>query len=296
LCVLDSDRVEERAMAIARGLRLQPERAPGDSPLLDTRAAFDGVAADYHRDNEDNVILRRMRRRVVAEIGRRLRAGDRLLDLGCGPGTDAEVFGRAGHHVTAVDWSPAMVHEATQRIERAGLERRVVVRQLGIQDLVALPPQPFDVAYSNFGALNCVPDLRAAARAIAQRLRPGGLLVASVIGRICPWEIAIFISRREWARARVRFSRAPVPVPLNGRTVWTQYYTPRECRRIFEPARLRVVSLRGLGVFVPPPYADAFASRHPALMKVLERCEDTCAGLPVLRGWGDHFLLVLRKV
>jgi hypothetical protein len=31
-------------------------------------------------------------------------------------------------------------------------------------------------------------------------------------------------------------------------------------------------------------------------MKVLERLEDQLAGLPVLRGWGDHFLLVMRKV
>jgi len=55
------------------------------------------------------------------------------------------------------------------------------------------------------------------------------------------------------------------------------------------------VSLRALGLFVPPPYMDAFAGRHPSIFAGLQRVEDLCGGWPVLRGWGDHFLVVLRK-
>ena len=46
----------------------------------------------------------------------------------------------------------------------------------------------FDAAFSNFGPLNCVEDLPAVARQLHEVLRPGGVLVASVIGRVCPWE------------------------------------------------------------------------------------------------------------
>src|SRR5256885_2439698 len=53
----------------------------------------------------------------------------RILDLGCGPGTDAARFAAQGHRVTAIDWSPAMVEEARRRIRveigRASCRERV---------------------------------------------------------------------------------------------------------------------------------------------------------------------------
>ena len=86
-----------------------------------------------------------------------------------------------------------------------------------------------------------------------------------------------------------------MPVPLEGGTVWTQYYTPRAFERIFAAAGLTRVSLRTLGLFVPPPYLQAFALRHPALIDRLQRLEDAVCHWPGIRAWGDHFLIVLRK-
>ena len=48
----------------------------------------------------------------------------------------------------------------------------------------------FHVAYSNFGPLNCVPDLGDAARQLGELMRPGGHALFTVIGRWCPWEFA----------------------------------------------------------------------------------------------------------
>jgi SAM-dependent methyltransferase len=264
--------------------------------LGDTRRAFDVAAADYDRSNADNALLCAMRRRVLAVILRHARPGGRLLDLGCGPGTDEQDFARAGYLVTAVDWSPAMVEKARRRVRHAGLDGRVDVYHLGIHELQRLPAGRFDVACSNFGPLNCVPDLAGAARLIAARLKPGGVLVASVIGRVCPWEIALYLARGNLARARVRFSSVPVPVPLGGETVWTRYYTPRELERLFEPAGFSRVLLRTLGLFVPPPYMDGFAARHRRMVGALQRLEDWTGEWPVLRTCGDHFLIALRKV
>jgi hypothetical protein len=50
-----------------------------------------------------------------------------------------------------------------------------------------------------------------------------------------------------------------------------------------------------LGLLVPPPYMDAFGARHPRLINVLQGVEDRIAGWPVLRGWGDHFLIALQN-
>jgi hypothetical protein len=112
---------------------------------------------------------------------------------------------------------------------------------------------------------------------------------------VCPWEIALYVSRSDWKRAVARFSRHPVPVPLEGRRVWTRYYTPRRFEEAFAPAGFSRVSLRTLGLFVPPPYMLAFAGRHPGLVSGLEGLEDLVAGWPGVRAWGDHFLIVLRR-
>jgi len=131
--------------------------------LLDTQQAFDSVAATYDRSNTENAILCAMRRRVLAEVDRRVARPGRILDLGCGPGADDEWLARAGYRVTAIDWSPHMVEQARARITAAGLSREVSIQHLGIHQLEHLPGGVFDAAYSNFGPLNCVPHLSAAA-------------------------------------------------------------------------------------------------------------------------------------
>jgi ubiquinone/menaquinone biosynthesis C-methylase UbiE len=263
--------------------------------LDDTRVAFDGVAPAYDRSNADNPVLRAMRQRVVRALTARVPSGARILDLGCGPGTDAVALAQAGYEVTALDWSPAMIAEARTRARDARVRDRVEWHRLGIHELDQLPPGLYDAALSNFGPLNCVPDLAAAARLVAARLRPGGVLVASVIGRVCPWEIALYLVRGDRARARVRFTTDFVPVPLDGRTVWMKYYAPAAFERVFRNAGFRPAVRRGLGLCAPPPYLQAFAKRHPRLVDRLHAADDWLAGWPVLRGWGDHFLAVLVR-
>lgn len=267
----------------------------GAEALSETRRAFDSVAETYHGENARNPLIREMRRRTLEAVTSRLAPGARLLDLGCGPGPDAEHLGRLGYEVLAVDWSEEMVEEASRRTRAAGLAGRVEVRHLGIHELGRLEAGTFDGVYSDLGPLNCVPDLGAAAGWIADRLKPGGIFVASIIGRVCPWEIAIYGLRRDWRRIAIRFSRDFVPVPFYGETVWTRYYSPREAERRFTRAGLQTIALRSLSILLPPPYLAAFAGRHPSLMRALGGLEDRVASWPGLRQWGDHFLLAMRR-
>jgi SAM-dependent methyltransferase len=284
--VFDEDRTEARAMALA-------ERA---WPRIDqTRTAFDHVAADYDRSNAENPILCHMRRRTMSVVLAHAPAGARVLDLGCGPGADVELLARAGRSVTAIDWSPAMTDETRRRLRVSGIGYQADVHTLGIHELPSLPPQTFDVAYSNLGPLNCVPSLTDAARFIADRLPSGGTLIASVIGRICPWEIALYLSRGDWNRMRVRFARNFVAVPLSQRTVWTRYYTPGEFEGAFSAAGFVRVSLRALGLFAPPPYMQGLAERRPGFVARLQDLDEHLGAWPGLRSAGDHFLIVMRK-
>ncbi|HJU25734.1 MAG TPA: methyltransferase domain-containing protein, partial [Rhodanobacteraceae bacterium] len=106
-----------------------------ESQLLDTRRAFDSVAADYDGPRGNNVLIRRMRRALWNAVRDDLPAGSRLLDLGCGTGIDAVAFARRGYRVTATDWSPRMVERTRARAEHAAIPSRIDVRHVGIQEL-----------------------------------------------------------------------------------------------------------------------------------------------------------------
>lgn len=263
--------------------------------LCETQDAFDAVAADYDGPSGNNALIQRFRNRLHSAVLEVVASGSTLLDLGCGTGLDAEFFARLGYRVVAVDWAPAMVARTAARLARAGLLDQVEVVQLGAHQLDQLPGGSFDAVYSDLGPLNCAPGLAESARQLARVMRPGGKFVASVIGRVCPWEWAFFVIRGQWRRAVVRLSPDFVAVPLGEQTVWTHYYSPREFESIFAAAGFQRVSLRSLGLFVPPPYLCAFAERHPRLIRVLQAFDDGCGGWPVLNQWGDHFLLQMRR-
>jgi SAM-dependent methyltransferase len=263
--------------------------------LLETRAAFDSVAADYDGERGNNAMIQEMRSEMWRWLDTVFARGSRLVDLGCGTGLDAVRMARQGYHITATDWSPRMVLRTRERAQREGLTACVEARAIGSHELQHLPgSEAYDGAYSNLGPLNCVPDLAELSHECARLLKPGGRLVFTVIGRFCPWEILHYLRQRRWSRVKVRFSRGVVPVGMNKHTIWTRYYTPREFYHAFR-AQFTVEHIRGLCIFVPPPYLAWIQQKHPRLYEFLWKIDRLIAGLPVLRALGDHFLIVMRK-
>lgn len=265
--------------------------------LHDTQRAFDSVAADYDGPRGNNELIQRMRRTLWEVVCREVPAGSRLLDLGCGTGIDAFRFAELGYPVVATDWSPGMVARTEARVAAASLPSPVTVRQLGIQQLGELDSDfdgSFGGIYSDFGPLNCVPDLAATAEQCARLLSPGGVLAFSVMGRICPWEVGHYALRGRFGRAGVRAARGATPVGMNRHTIWTRYYLPREFHRHFA-ARFSLESYRALSLFLPPPYLVDFYRRHQRLCDRLGRLDDRLGEWPLLRDMGDHFLMVMRR-
>jgi ubiquinone/menaquinone biosynthesis C-methylase UbiE len=263
--------------------------------LRDTRDAFDSVAGDYDGPRGNNDSIRDMRSEMWRWLDATFSPGSRLVDLGCGTGLDAIRMAQIGHHITATDWSPQMVRRTSDRAEREHLTDRVQAIAVGAHELHRLVGEDaYDGAYSNLGPLNCVPDLAEVSRECARLVKPGGVLVFTVIGRICPWEIAHYLRKRRWARAKVRFARNVVPVSMNKHTIWTHYYGPREFHRAFE-SQFTLEHFRGLCVFAPPPYLTWIREKYPRWHDRLWRLDRRVAGWPVIRAMGDHFLIVMRK-
>ena len=259
-----------------------------------TSQAFDGVAAFYDGPFGNNAAVQWMRAHLWRAVEAALPPAARLLDLGCGTGLDAAHFAARGHTVLGVDSSPEMVRRTAARARQLGLSGRIAARELGIHELERLAGERFDGIYSDLGPLNCVPNLAGVADACATLLPAGAPLIASVMGRVCPWETAYYCARLHPRRAFLRFSRGAVPVGLNGRTVWTSYYSPGELVSAFSSS-FEPESRRALGIFLPPPYLLSSADHLSPPARALAWLDDTLGGLPLLRSAGDHVLVVLRR-
>ncbi len=263
--------------------------------LQQTQEAFDSVASDYDGPRGNNLLIQEMRAEMWRWLDATFSAPAHLLDLGCGTGLDAVRMAQTGHRITATDWSGRMVERTWERAVSEGVADRVRTLAVGSHELHRIAGDAaFDGAYSNLGPLNCIPDLTAVSSECARLIKPGGTLVFSVIGRICPWEIAYYMYKRQWARARVRFARGTIAVGMNRRTVWTRYYRPREFYRAFE-RDFTLAGFRGLCLFAPPPYLTWMRQRHPLVYQRLWRVDRLCSGWPLLRNMGDHFLVVMRR-
>jgi len=102
------------------------------------------------------------------------RAGERILDLGCGTGQLTSQIAESGAHVVGLDNSPVMLEEA--RKNYSSLEF-----VLGDAANFRLP-DAFDAVFSN-AALHWVKNAAGAAESIARALRPGGRFVAEFGGK-----------------------------------------------------------------------------------------------------------------
>ena len=92
-------------------------------------------------------------------------AGRRVLEVGCGIGTDTMSFALAGASVVAVDLSERSLEIARQRAELYGVAERVRFVQANAELLSeSLEPEPYDLIYS-FGVIHHTPHPE---RAVAQ--------------------------------------------------------------------------------------------------------------------------------
>lgn len=174
-----------------------PPFTPGDAYLwTDPHVARQLLAAhlDPHTDaaSRKPETVARSAAWVVEILG--LQPGQRLLDLGCGPGLYAVPFARAGLQVTGVDISPTSIDYARAAARQEGLEidyRCHSYLELDFEPGVEPSVEPsleaglearFDAAvliYGDFCPLS--PEQRARLLANLRRaLRPGGAFVLDV--------------------------------------------------------------------------------------------------------------------
>ncbi len=242
-----------------------PDPTPPSSERR-VRDEFEAIAPSYWAGIDRDPVERYLKSRSIAWLERELAGMDPVLEIGCGPGIETIPLLRAGHRITAVDLSPAMLAQVAQRAAGIGAADRLIGRSGSLatldRDLRDLPRGSFRGAYSTFGAPNLEPDLGAATPELARLLAPGAPLLLGVLNR---WGVMPLIY--EGLRGGVRPVRArlrrPIPAeeiryPLD---VWS--WTPAEHDQALRPYFERVAA-EPVSILAPPFRADRWIARSTA--------------------------------
>lgn len=258
---------------------------------------FDTIAETYDDTFTNSRVGRAQRHAVWEELDRVFHPGQRVLEINCGTGVDAVHLASRGVEVLACDAAPRMIEVSRRRLLQTNLGAGVEFRTLATEDIgklcEAVPSAQFDGAFSNFAGLNCVGDLSAVARHLAQLLRPGAQAVLCMFGPFCAWEVLWYLAqgkpRKAFRRLRSEGSLARL---AEGSTVPVRYFSVRQLAGIFAP-EFRLQQWKGVGLAVPPSYVEPLA--QPFLLSWAARADRWLGHCPLLRGLADHVLLTFER-
>jgi SAM-dependent methyltransferase len=161
-------------------------------------------------------------------------SGKRVLEIGCGIGTDTINFARAGAQVTAVDLSSRSLDLARQRANVFGLAERITFIEADAERLSErVPSLPYDLVYS-FGVIHHTPHpARVLQQIRAHYAGPQTTLKLMVYSR-WSWKVLAILLREAhgkfWRLDEVvaRHSEAQTGCPV------TYTYTRRSARQWLE--------------------------------------------------------------
>ena len=263
---------------------------------------FDTVAPAYDDlyGPSTNELMAWLRRESITVLLDMFPKDAHLLEIGCGTGDDAIRLARAGRTILATDISSAMTSITQDKAQSANLDDHIDVMTLAAGELATLPmDRLFDGAYSNFGPLNCEPDLNKFASTLSQLLRAGSTFICSVMAPICPIEIVWFALHLQPGKALRRLKRGWHPAGIIGpggtrSTVPTRYLSLRALREAFAPDFALEYAM-SLPLVLPPPYLNDVYIKNRQLWNALEPLERRLRDRWPLNRVGDHLLVVMRR-
>jgi SAM-dependent methyltransferase len=160
-----------------------------DRSVEGIRRYYDALA-----EGEEDRLAKDVAGRVSFEIHRRflephLREGQRVLEIGAGPGRFTIVLAEHGARVVVTDISPVQLRLNEANVSAAVAEHAVECRHtLDIRDTSRFPDAAFDLILAYGGPLSYAFDQEhEALTGLLRILKPGGIVVASVMSLWGSW-------------------------------------------------------------------------------------------------------------
>jgi 2-polyprenyl-3-methyl-5-hydroxy-6-metoxy-1,4-benzoquinol methylase len=186
--------------------------------------------------------------------------GKKVLEIGCGIGTDTVNFARHGASVTAVDLSPESLKIAAQRVALFGLGDLVKFYSGSAEELTSfLPLDTYDLIYS-FGVIHHTPHPDRVLEQVRSYVKPGTTVKVMVYHRHS-WKVLWILmgyGKGQFWRLNdliAEHSEAQTRCPV------TYTYTRRQGRKLLESFGFHVVDVSVEHIF-PYRIADYVQYRY----------------------------------
>ncbi len=249
--------------------------------------SFDVLAPTYDADFTESPIARYLRGRVHKRLTKHFRAGDHVLEMGCGTGEDALWLAERGVHVTATDASPMMLDVTRAKVAGQPL---VQVQYLDLKQLPSpLESEPLDGVFSNFGPLNVLDDWQPLAAWLAARIKPGGVVGLGVMGPLCLWEIGWHGLHLDFKTALRRLRQPAIFQPSETSESLAIYYPSiNRLKADFAP-HFRPIHVESLGLCLPPSDIYGVLEKRPRVLRWLTALENRFGKSAALANFADHY-------
>ena len=263
--------------------------------LAHTKESFNKIADAFDEQDKANPIIGWMRDIVHDVYLKHFKAGDSLLELNSGTGIDAVFLAGKGISVFATDISPKMQSYLLEKINKnPELSNKITARPYSFYEIDKVDKNDFDGVISNFGGLNCISDFTKLRDDLNDKIKPGGLFIAAVMNKFCPWEILYFSLKLNFKKAFRRFNKEGIDGAIDDEFVKTFYFLPMEFGRKFEPY-FKIKKIYTLGLYTPSPYMQGLYKRIGLLIRLWMKIDELIKGIYPFNRMGDHFIIVMEK-
>lgn len=269
---------------------MSPDQLSVNPDTAAINRGFSRQSFGYDNADRNNIILQDLRLQVYRHVEHFLEPQSKILELNAGTGIDALHFVSHGHYVHATDLSDGMISQIKRKIASNDISDRLTCQQLSFEELSEITQADFDYVFSNFGGLNCAPDLSKITRHLPGLLKPGAYVTWVIMPPVCPWELMGMFKGRQAFR---RLKKGGVVAHVEDEYFRTYYHSVNSIVSAFGDG-FTLVKCEGLAALSPPPHRADLPLKRPGLYKVLRALDGVVKNIFPFNRWADHVVVTMR--
>lgn len=261
-------------------------------------AEFDSIASDYDKHIFGNEVNSLLRERSLSTMSKVFDRPSRLLEIGCGTGTETIELLRRGHNVLATDISQKMLEIVSQKAKNLNLESKLTTIKLNAENIEYLIDiygrSSFDGIYSTYGAINCIREIGQLPFKLHSLLNSNGKLVMGIYNKLCAIEIGGYLAKLKPFSAFKRL-RSTIPEGDSRFCIDIYAYTMQEILKLFNPF-FKLEYKEGVPVIILPSNFIKYTRKFNARIEELKKIDSWLGKKWPFSMLGDHFILVMKPL
>jgi ubiquinone/menaquinone biosynthesis C-methylase UbiE len=256
--------------------------------VTDVMKFYDNIAQNYDEQLRNCLLEGIIRKNFHNKLIFYFKQGDRVLELGCGTGTDAIYLAKHGVFLTSTDISGKMIEAANEKIKKENINSNIEILVLDAQKFTSQMNKSYKGIFSNFDALNYI-DIRLFSKDLANFMQDGTFLLFTILNKRCFWEFLYYLIK---LKPIIAFNNL---IKRNRNyAVEMTLYSPSEIKKIFSKYFI-IKKITGFGFLIPPDGFRGLQHKFHWIFTKIEKLDIFLASIFPLRNFCDHYIIEMER-